>query len=327
MADLRPLPLIGLLPLVLSSPVVAAPAPRPVPAPQVPLDTPTARLEAAAFTQGARPPRVLYTWTTPDQIEALRQTPTLLTRTESPRYGQTTYAIRLHEHAASAQHPISQLLAQPEFARHRYAWHQPWATLLGWYGESYGEQLIRVELKPEAWVGLFTPDAATPWRFVDLEGHPVPIAAVLQSPQRIGAVFHFKEKSAPENSFMATFGLGRESYREFILCNEGMIARWEHGTPAISAELAQEVALLEALRPLLEAPAAAQPVGAWMERAVQRWSRDTAARSLLDTYTDTLAFPNNYYHPTPENLDALVARLGAARAVQSAPLSHAVGAP
>jgi hypothetical protein len=97
------------------------------------------RLRDDAVLSASPARATLYTWTTREQIEELVQGRELLTRTESPVRGSAYYDQVLAERAAQGD-PLAQKLRTTAFARARHAWPNPWATLLGWPGESYGDQ-------------------------------------------------------------------------------------------------------------------------------------------------------------------------------------------
>src|SRR5262245_10859424 len=91
--------------------------------------------------------RTLYTWTTAEQIRELQHARRLLVREESPEHG-ASYLEQVLYALATGGDRIAALLYTTPFAKMRFAWHAPWATRMGWPGEQYGDQLIRVTLKP-----------------------------------------------------------------------------------------------------------------------------------------------------------------------------------
>jgi hypothetical protein len=187
--------------------------------------------------------RTLYTWTTPDQIEALRASQRLLVRDTSPTHGASYVEAVL---AALAAHgdPIATLLYSDGYARMRFAWPSPWATRAGFaeLGETYGDQLIRIELKPEAIVvGVSTTRGVFDAR--DMTNARVPLADVARAPERIAAIYFESVRSGVPP---APIPQPRASYREYALCNEAMIESWSAGTPDIARELVDEAALLDA---------------------------------------------------------------------------------
>ena len=291
---------LGLLPIV--SPAVAAPMPAPK---AQSADSLIDRLAAGTVTDV--PPRVLYTWTTPDQISRLAEHQMLLTRTESPTYGQTGFALAATRHAEQTGDAASVLMTRPGFARHRYAWHQPWATVAGWNSESYGDALIGVELKAEAWMGIFDQDAASPWRFVDMQGRAVSVEKVLANPERLGVVLHIKPRTNEYNNPYDTFGWTNPAYREYILCNESMIHKWSTGGNHTTQALSDSQELLTTLRPHLPPAAAAVH---WETEIVEKW-KGRPGNDPVDLYLHNLAFPNAFYAPGQAEVDTLLARLPA----------------
>ena len=82
---------------------------------------------------------------------------------------------------------------------------------------TYGNALIRIELRPQAWIAT----------------------TVLAEPERIAAIFHVRTEAAQGVRF-------RE--REYVVCSTAMVSSWSVATPAIRAELDAEVAMLRVLR-------------------------------------------------------------------------------
>ncbi|MFT5679978.1 MAG: hypothetical protein ACI8RZ_000883 [Myxococcota bacterium] len=281
-------------------PGVAIAAPQPAPTAQS-ADDLTGRLAAGVVTD--TPPRVLYSWTTDDQLERLSQHRMLLTRTESPLRGQTGFALRIAQYAEQSASPTAKLLNRPGFARHRYAWSNPWATALGWQEETYGSDLIRVELKDEAWMAIFDVQAEPVLRFVDMKGQPVSEAEVLAHPERIGVVLHLKPQTWEPDPKYYTFGMTIPAYREYVLCNEGMIARWSHGGEAQRQVLADSRELLVDLRARL--PEVAPSV------SLEETWRQPPGDDPIDLYFHNLSLNSGQYWPTESALDTLIARLDA----------------
>jgi hypothetical protein len=192
--------------------------------------------------------RVLYTWTTAEQIAELRRDRRVLVREESPQHGASYFEQVVH--VLADRDSAAKLLDTVTFAKSRYAWPAPWATHEGWPGEVYGDELIRVTLKPGAVVLALTTGGRVEAR--DLAGALVPIVDVLAHPERLAAVYFTADPGdvAP--------GVPRppNAFREYVLCNESMIAAWSVGTQDIADELAAEIAALDALaRELRAGPA------------------------------------------------------------------------
>ncbi len=280
------------------------PSPPPLPG----LDV-LAALRAAGVVSTQVGRRTLYTWTTRDQIEALARDRVLLTRTESPVHGPAYYDQVVAGRAAAGD-TLALALRAPMFARSRHAWPLPWATVLGWPGETYGDELIEVELRPTAWIAkLLTGKPG--WEIVDLDDRTVPLAEVLLHPERIAAVYFMND--TPGTGYGHTFAgpAERSGFREYVLCNEAMIAAWSIGTPRISQTLAGAADLIDALRPALLGPTPPLPsIDAWNADVVRAvWPGPEVSHDLERAYEAALAFPNENYAPTPERLDTLSRKL------------------
>jgi hypothetical protein len=216
---------------------------------------------------------VLYTWTTREQIDSLRSGGPLLVHTAFGGSGRSRYVLDL-DALAEADLPESatarMLRHHPALIRRRYAWPSPYATRLPRGNRSYGDALIRVELARDALFVRFDPLGTERFRIVDRTGRTAPF-----DPTKIGAVFHVRPKTDEISAV-----------REFVICNEAMIERWEVGTETIAKELEAERALLLELAPRIEA--------------------EPELRAL---FLGTLAFDNDRYQPTAPRLRALARSL------------------
>lgn len=261
-------------------------------------DSLEARLDVHAVTTESWVRRDLYTWTTPEQIEALRAGGPLLVATAATA-GRATPFNRLLDEMVEQGRPGHELAAvlrdTPSLERRRYAWTSPFATVLGKGPRRYGEALIRVELEPHAVIARLRPDAEPPWSFRDGEGHEVPEAEILARPERIGAVYHLRvgaEQSIP--------------FREYVLCNEAMVAHWSVGTPAIRERVREERRLVLDLAASPVAQASPQVLG-W--RAWPEWIATGPAPTPWSRWHRALAFDNERYRPGVEQLEAIAAAL------------------
>jgi hypothetical protein len=263
----------------------------------------------------------LYTWTTRAQIEALARDRVLLTRTESPQHGPSFFDQVLAKHAAAGD-PLSRALRAPAFARARFAWPSPWPTLLGWPDETYGDELIAVELAPEAWTAeLFTSKPAL--SVVDRDNHPVDPAEVLRHPERIGAVYFVHDQPARGVAASSAGPAERAAYREYVLCNEAMIARWSIGGGASAGAIAESATLIERLAAALPAaPPQSMPFWAWNDRVARDiWPGPALGAALDPIYEAALALPNENYPLTRERMTALARKLRALT-VQGPAITH-----
>ncbi len=305
-----------LLANALASPVVAPEAPA---SPQASADA----LAQTAVHPGAPPPSVIWSWTTADQIAQLREDERLLVRTESPTYGRTAFSRTLARHAAQTRDPLSRLLDRPRFARHRYGWSQPWATSRPPAGERWGQELLRIELQPGAWVAIFRPPAAASelvrpearswasdgpvWQVVDLQGAAVPMPQVLADPERIAAVLHHNPQvSLDLQARWNTYAAPTLAFREFVLINEDQIAHVSYGTAQIREATRRTAEQLDALAAQLpEQPGPDQRRAmeiAWNRQlSAETWRTPLDAAALEDPTTcwlGNLAMADRQWFPT-----------------------------
>jgi len=239
---------------------------------------------------------VLYTWTTQASIASLRASHQLLVATAKTGTFVSPFNRELATIAGGSGpgRPIAALLAtHPALVHRRYAWPAPFATVMGVGDRSYGTALIRIELRPQAWIGRFDPTAPEPFAFVDAAGRRVATSAVLAAPERIAAIFHVRTGADVPVRF-----------REYVVCNAAMVAGWSIATPAIRAELAAEARLLDELRDRF-ARVSSTALGA---PAAPAWLHSPGA--LADTlalWHAALAFDNARY--LPDRIDAVLAAL------------------
>lgn len=272
----------------------------------LPADTAAAPVfaeQTLARSQLTTEQRVLYTWTTEEQIAELRAGGPLLSRTE--REGLGPGAAYEYFAQASETSAVAALLNQEQFAPARHTWLHPWATRMGWPGESYGNQLIRIVLKPEAWLVKVISGQFTVW---DLSGNLVDEQQALDNPDRIGVVY-FQKDTYLDGSDCGTFGSrGKNGFREYILNNPSMIESWSHGTTEILERLQADIALVKEF---------AQRIRACPEtHGWESWSGDVICNDFsrsgnteLGAYEQALALPSEYYLPQPANMVVLAETL------------------
>ena len=255
-----------------------------------------ARLARLAVTHDdfARP--VLYTWTTPDQIADLRKSGVLLVKDGSTK--PSGYEIQL-DTVWRGKGPGSDLAAllrsHPGLVKQRYAWTAPLATrrtlnVADASDHGYGDALVRVVLRDDAYVGMFDPSLPDPWRWVDMKNRPVPTWEVLAHPERIGAVYHVERA-----------GASPVSYREYVLCNETMIDEWSVATTVIRDEVEEETTLVEALAVLGMDATATTP----LDTLSSSWPALHDLQALEEDWSAAIAFANARYVPTKRNLEDL----------------------
>jgi hypothetical protein len=239
---------------------------------------------------------VLYTWTTSEQIDELRSSRRLLTRDESPTSGASYLDQLLF--SLAPRDPLAKLLYTTAFATMRFAWPAPWATRAGWPDEQYGDQLIRITLRDDAWI-VHLSTATGAFTVHDQRDAIVPIDQVLASPHRIAAIYFVSDRTQPTAAGLPP---AMTTFREYALCNESMIASWEVGTARVMREVEESAATVDAIvrwatasKVLLTAP----PSVAWT----------TPGSGPAAAYQRALALHSLYYEP--QELPALASRLRA----------------
>jgi hypothetical protein len=259
--------------------------------------------------------RTIYTWTPQAQIDELRQDPTLLTRSASvvgERGRATDYLL-----SRAATDDIAAILSRPEFEKKRFGWTNAWATALGWEGETYGDQLLEIRLRADAWIGRLSTRTGE-WAFFDTSNRAVGLDAVRQSPERIAA-FYFAEDAA--KGCGGTL-FGQPPYREYVVCNEAMVESWSASTPELLAHLTTGIGALSALRDALAragCTVSSESVSCFQAEVIAAW--DSPQRNLVGAFEGSLAFPNELYVPTVPSVENLIRGLQTLLFVPS-PLHH-----
>ncbi len=266
--------------------------------------------------------RELFTWTTVEQAAEIRAGAVLLTRTEreglGPGYAMDVLAeqVRQAPDLATAGAPsvesertaLLEWLTGPRFSKARYAWSEPWATRMGWPGETYGNQLVRILLRPEAWLARYVRGQLD---VVDMRNANVPLADVLAHPERLAGVFFVKDVGAGGPS-CGSFQGGNNGYREFIIGNEGMIEEWSLGTSELRSRLQSDIAQLETFFARARACPEVRDPKSWNAEVVcSDWKVGFAEVNEIEAYEGALAMPSPGYLPAPGPLAELIETLKA----------------
>jgi hypothetical protein len=251
--------------------------------------------------------RVFYSWTTDEQVAELRAGTALFSRSERPGEGRGLLFSELATLAASTSDDpapaLADVLVNQTFAKARFAWPNPWATLLGFPGETYGNQLLRIELRPEAWIARFERGELSVY---DAQNQPVPLEQALASPERIGAIF-YQSRGESGRQYCGTFSQGSVGFREFALGNISMVQNWSLATPQIRERLEADLAELAAFEDQL---ACFGDTSSWSTDVTCEWD-GSHSPGLLSNYDFALGLPSELYRPSPENIEALMAALEA----------------
>lgn len=244
-------------------------------------------------------PRVLYTWTRAEQVAELRAQPVLLTRTHGRNGERSGF-----DHALDRDRsPLARHLRSPGHQARRFAWPRAWATRMGWPGADYGDRLIRIELRSNAWVARFDPDSAegARWDVRDAGGEVVTDARVRAEPWRVAAIYH-------EGRGPGADGTAR-TFREYVLVSEPAIARVSVGDDATSAMLAADRRELEVLADRLDALEVGSPrFDDWTRRLAPRWDGGDG-NDLVALYESALSLGSEHYAPSPQHVRAIAEAL------------------
>jgi hypothetical protein len=281
---------------------------------QLPATT-TPVFSGRAVLNGAPARRELFTWTTAEQAAELRAGSVLMTRTEREGLGpgfamaqlqqvaQSSTDIQYAEYSADTI-ALAKVFSGPDFAKARYAWSEPWATRAGWPGEDYGDQLVRILLREDAWIARFDDGG---FNVFDMNNHPVLAADALAQPERLAGVYFVRDSRTGGPRCGGSFSGGDDGYRELIIGNEAMIEEWSLGTPEIRARLEADAALLEEFFQRIRPCPASVDAHSWNLNVVCSWSYEPDPRpDEFGAYHYALAIPSANYLPQPAVLVQLV---------------------
>jgi hypothetical protein len=167
---------------------------------------------------GTREPSVLYTWTTREQVEAIRAGGPVLQRSFSPTEGFASFHHALSD-AARAGDALGKLLWHEAFARVRFAWTNAFGIVS--LDGSYGDVLMRITLaQGTSHVAFRQGPGARDLRVREARAEPA----------RLG-VARFETLA----------------YREYVLLQESHIARAEVATPSLLADVEEQLRFLQSI--------------------------------------------------------------------------------
>ena len=259
--------------------------------------------------------RELFSWTTDEQAAALRSDQVLFSKSEQEGAGPGYAFTYLSQFVSNAPDPeqqgqegeLARLLGNGDlFAKKRYAWSEPWATRLGWPGEEYGDNLLRIVLKPEAWVVVVDNGQLTVF---GLDNMQVAISDALAHPERIGAILFVRGASAGGPLCNSSFSGGSNGYREYILGNLGMVEEWSIGTQQIRDRLQANITDLTRFFGQMRSCPVVTTAQQWNTAVVCSWSQEPSASDEIFTYEQALAIPSQNYLPVPAQIAAIIETL------------------
>jgi len=251
--------------------------------------------------------RELFSWTSDEQAAALRRDRVLFSQSERPGMGRgyafDVFARIALDETTPERAELATVLGGALFEKARFAWSEPWATRMGWPGEEYGGNLLRIVLKPEAWVVVVKNGDLTVF---DLEDAPVSLAQALANPERLGAIFYQRDAFAGGPSCGSFGSDGGNGYREFIVGNLAMVEEWSLGTEQIrarlSANIVQLITFLERIRACPVTSSAQQ----WNFQVTCSWDFLEPELTELSAYEQALAIPSENYLAVPDRIAAMI---------------------
>ncbi|MBI3510756.1 MAG: hypothetical protein HY064_08830 [Bacteroidetes bacterium] len=257
-----------------------------------------------------------YTWTTPEQIEALRGGEEILSRSISPKNGPSNYDLVLSDSIYDTI-KTARLLRETRYAKKRFAWTSAWPTVMGWENEKYGDQLLKITLKDSAIIVAFTPYCDTIFRYEDCYGNKLDENFVLNHSERIAAVYFAGQKTGDKTGVRGTYGKPMRmhnvqiQYREYVICHEAMIVSLEYGTDKIKNEMQEEIGALSDLENYLIQPKNGNKFYYGYVGTNYCYSNYSPG-SVYGSYSNSIAFTNDYYLFKAERMKAISAAMNKA---------------
>jgi len=254
--------------------------------------------------------REFFTWTTDEQVAELRRDQVLFSRSERPGMGRGyafAFLQQLAQDTTSLERAqLASLLSGQLFEKARFAWPEPWPTRMGWPGEDYGGNLVRIVLKPEAWLVVMKGGNLS---VRDQENLPVPLADALASPERLGAIFYEKDGTTGGPTCQGSFVSGADGYREYILGNLAMVEEWSLATPLIRDRLSANIEQLRTFFQRIRSCPVTQSAAQWNVSVVCGWQITGAVfgePGEIDAYERSLAIPSDNYLAVPQRIAAMI---------------------
>lgn len=254
--------------------------------------------------------REFFSWTTDEQAAELRRDQVLFTRSERPGMGPGYAFEIIRRFAEDSSQPeramLAGLIGGQLFAQARFAWTEPWATRMGWPGEEYGGKLLRIVLKPEAW--LVVVRGGNLYVF-DQQNRLISSADALANPTRLGAIYYEKDAAAGGPSCGGSFVSGGNGYREYILGNLAMIEEWSLDTKQIRDRLSANIEQLNTFFQRVRSCPTRKGAQQWNLDVVCGWFRSGPPQDELDAYERSLAIPSDNYLAVPERIATMIQTL------------------
>jgi len=226
-------------------------------APCTPVDTAQPTFADQVVAGPTLAARELYSWVSDEDAAALRTEKNLFRQSAGTGAPFTMLVGPIY---ATADETMLAHALSAAFQMGRYAWPEPWAIRMGWPGHDPGGNLLRIVLKPDAYVAVLEPGTLM---VIDGQERPVAAADALAHPERIGAIFF--DTSSPGCG-------GGSGYREFLVGNLAAIQEWSFGTQSALDRLNSNIRqLTRFLNNIRSCPNSAdEPI--WAQNALCTWS-------------------------------------------------------
>jgi hypothetical protein len=251
----------------------------------------------------------LFAWATDEQAAALRADQVLFPpNAHTDPVAATLQGLQGFTANGDMTGPVATILSA-SLGSARVAWPEPWAVRIGPQGEDPGKNLIRIVLKPEAWVAVVENGTI---EVLDMQNQRVQLADAAAAPERLGAIVHQRDahEGGPQcMGKVASAGAGI-GFREFIVSNLGMVQEWSLGTEQIRAHLRGNIDDLSKFLALTRSCPDQSEQLSWNQQVMCGWQLGVFddANELL-AYQQALASPTSDYFDAPPQLAALIDKL------------------
>ncbi|HEY5376548.1 MAG TPA: hypothetical protein VIK01_22865, partial [Polyangiaceae bacterium] len=244
------------------------------------------------------------TWTTDEQAAALRTSRVLFP--PNARANPIAATLQILSDNSDAIAAVAKVLSA-SLGSSRSAWPEPWALRVGLAGEDSGKNLLRIVLKPEAWVAIVEAGSI---EVLDMQNQAVQLADAAASPERFGAILHSRDSFEGASDCNPVVGSPSVGYREFIVSNLAMVQEWSLGTAQINARLQDNIDQLSLFLARTRSCPDQNAEQSWNQQVVCSWQVGSVGSvTELSAYQLALALPTADYFDAPPQLAALIDKL------------------
>ena len=242
--------------------------------------------------------QVLYSWTNQEDEDALRGGDPLI-EPESAEVESRGFALD-QLFAWALGHPDSiEAALTPRFDGARGAWPHPWAARIQPGGEDAGARLIRIALKPDAWVARLARHGEVVEIYDTYQGD-VTFEQAAETPERIALIYFLNlgEEANLTCGSTETRAQG-EGYRQFIVGNQDMLESYEVGSELVLQELMNDATALSQYLELIR-PCPATVFEPFATNVICNWGYTG------DPFMEVLTYPGDAYRPTAAHVADLI---------------------